>query len=107
MEIEIEYVTVYTTFPSKVEAKETAKILVTEKLAACANLIDQMESIYVWNEQLEESTEVVCLLKTTMEKSIPLMQRIRDLHSYETPCIVCWPVLKGNPDYLDWIRNSL
>ncbi|MBL0955916.1 MAG: divalent-cation tolerance protein CutA [Leptospira sp.] len=107
MEIEIEYVTVYTTFPSKVEAKETAKILVTEKLAACANLIDQMESIYVWNEQLEESTEVVCLLKTTMEKSEPLMQRIRELHSYETPCIVGWPILKGNPNYLDWIRKSL
>ncbi|GBF42772.1 divalent ion tolerance protein [Leptospira ellinghausenii] len=107
MEFEIEYVTVYTTFPSKAEAKETAKILVTEKLAACANLIDQMESIYVWNEQLEETTEVVCLLKTTMEKSEPLIQRIRDLHSYDIPCIVGWPILKGNPSYLDWIRKSL
>ncbi|ABZ93208.1 divalent-cation tolerance protein CutA [Leptospira biflexa] len=107
MEIEKNYVTVYTTFPSKEEAKKTAKIVISEQLAACANLIDKMESIYVWNNRLEESNEVVCFLKTTAEKSDSLMQRIKELHSYDTPCIVVWPILTGDKDYLDWIRKSL
>ncbi|EOQ96352.1 divalent cation tolerance protein, CutA1 family [Leptospira wolbachii serovar Codice str. CDC] len=102
-----DYYTVYVTFSSEEEAKKIAKIVVTERLAACANIFKGMDSIYVWKDVLEESTEVVCLYKTTKEKSELLMQRIKELHSYETPCIVLWPIVSGNPDYLDWVRNSL
>lgn len=102
-----EFSTVYVTFSSEEEAKKIAKIVVTEQLAACANIIKGMDSIYIWKEVLEESTEVVCLFKTTREKSELLMQRIKEIHSYETPCIVLWPIVSGNPDYLDWVRNSL
>ncbi|XDD54842.1 divalent-cation tolerance protein CutA [Leptospira sp. WS4.C2] len=102
-----EFSTVYVTFSSEEEAKKIAKIVVTERLAACANIIKGMDSIYIWKEVLEESTEVVCLFKTTREKSELLMQRIKEIHSYETPCIVLWPIVSGNPDYLDWVRNSL
>ncbi|XDD44283.1 divalent-cation tolerance protein CutA [Leptospira sp. WS60.C2] len=105
--MEAKYVTVYTTFSSKEEAKKIAKILISEHLAACANLVDKMESIYVWKDQLEESEEVVCFLKTTLSQSELLMQRLKELHSYDTPCIVVWPILMGDPDYLEWIRNSL
>ncbi|MGV3666156.1 MAG: divalent-cation tolerance protein CutA [Leptospira bouyouniensis] len=107
MDIDIKYVTIYTTFPSKEEAKQTAKRVISEHLAACANLVDKTESIYVWNDVLEETNEVICFLKTTIEKSDSLMQRIKELHSYEVPCIVVWPILNGNLDYLDWIRKSL
>ncbi|TGL59966.1 divalent-cation tolerance protein CutA [Leptospira jelokensis] len=107
MDLEVEFVTVYTTFPNKEEAKQCAKILIGERLIACANLIDKMESIYVWNDTLEESMETVCLFKTTKEKSEPLIQRLGEIHSYVTPCIVVWPILSGNKDYLDWIRKSL
>ncbi|XDD47132.1 divalent-cation tolerance protein CutA [Leptospira sp. WS39.C2] len=107
MDFQIDYVTVYSTFPSKEEAKAITKVLITEHLAACANLLDKMESIYVWNNQLEETSEVVCFLKTTLEKSETLMQRLKELHSYETPCILVLPILNGDKGYLDWIRNSL
>ncbi|TGL55988.1 divalent-cation tolerance protein CutA [Leptospira kemamanensis] len=107
MESEFKYVTVYTTFPEKEEAKKIARIVISEQLAACANLVDKMESIYVWKDEIEESNEVICLFKTTKEKSEPLMQRIKENHSYETPCIVVWPILSGDVDYLDWIRKSL
>ncbi|MCW7469848.1 divalent-cation tolerance protein CutA [Leptospira kanakyensis] len=102
-----EYNTIYVTFASEEEAKQIAKKVVMERLAACANIIKGMESVYVWKGEIEESSETVCLLKTTKDKSDILMQRIKELHSYDTPCIVVWPIVSGNPDYLDWLRNSL
>ncbi|MBM9548973.1 divalent-cation tolerance protein CutA [Leptospira sp. 201903074] len=102
-----EFSTVYVTFSSEEEAKKIAKIVITERLAACANIVKGMDSIYIWKDLLEESKEVVCLFKTTSEKAELLMQRIKELHSYEIPCIVLWPIVSGNPDYLDWVRNSL
>lgn len=99
--------TVYVTFSSDDEAKKIAKIVITERLAACANIVKGMDSLYLWKDVLEESKEVVCLFKTTREKSELLMQRIKEIHSYETPCIVLWPIVSGNPDYFDWVRNSL
>ncbi|MCW7494372.1 divalent-cation tolerance protein CutA [Leptospira sp. 2 VSF19] len=102
-----EFSTLYVTFPSEEEAKKIAKVVVTERLAACANIIKGMDSIYTWNEVLEEATEFVSLFKTTKDKVGLLMQRIKELHSYKTPCIVEWPIVSGNPDYLDWIRKSL
>lgn len=102
-----DYYTVYVTFSSEEEAKQIAKEVITERLAACANIIKGMESIYIWKDAMEESKETVGLFKTTKDKSETLMQRIKELHSYETPCIVLWPIVSGNPDYLDWVRNSL
>ncbi|TGL87593.1 divalent-cation tolerance protein CutA [Leptospira congkakensis] len=101
-----EYYTVYSTFSSEEEAKQIAKQVVTERLAACANIIKGMDSVYIWNGEMEESSEIVCLLKTTKDKSELLMQRIKELHSYDVPCIVLWPIVSGNPYYLDWLRNS-
>ncbi|TGL44859.1 divalent-cation tolerance protein CutA [Leptospira perdikensis] len=102
-----EYNTVYSTFSSEDEAKKIAKQVVIERLAGCANIIKGMDSVYIWNGEMEESSEIVCLFKTTKDKSDLLMQRIKELHSYEIPCIVVWPIVSGNPDYLDWLRNSL
>ncbi|PJZ46635.1 divalent-cation tolerance protein CutA [Leptospira brenneri] len=102
-----EYYTVYSTYATEDEAKKIAKQVVIERLAACANVIKGMESIYIWKETIEESMETVCLFKTTKEKLDHLMQRIKELHSYETPCIVVWPIVTADSDYLDWLRNSL
>ncbi|TGN04599.1 divalent-cation tolerance protein CutA [Leptospira bandrabouensis] len=102
-----DFSTIYVTFSSEEEAKKIAKVVVSERLAACANIIKSMDSIYIWNDVLEETTEMVCLFKTTKDKVGSLMQRIKELHSYETPCIVEWPIVSGNPNYLDWIRKSL
>lgn len=107
MEDSSEYYTVYVTFASEEEAKQITKVVVTDRLAACANIIKGMQSVYIWNSVLEESEETVGLFKTTKDKSEVLVQRIKELHSYDTPCIVIWPIVSGNPDYLDWIRNSL
>ncbi len=102
-----EFCTVYVTFSREEEAKKITKQVIIERLAACANTIKGMDSVYIWKGEIEETSEIVSLFKTTKDKIEKLTQRIKELHSYDTPCIVVWPIVSGNPDYLDWIRNSL
>lgn len=94
---------VYVTASSIDEAMSIGRAVVSERLAACANALDGMRSVYWWQGALAEDAEAVLILKTS-ECCLPaLIERIRALHSYETPCITAWPIATGNPDYLAWI----
>ncbi|TGN14124.1 divalent-cation tolerance protein CutA [Leptospira ilyithenensis] len=98
---------VYVTVGNFDEASLIAKKIVEDKLAACANLLPQMTSFYFWEGKLQEDREVVLIFKTNESKLESLIRQIKELHSYEVPCIVSLPIDSGNPDYLDWVRNSL
>ncbi|BDA77753.1 divalent ion tolerance protein [Leptospira kobayashii] len=98
---------VYVTVGNLEEASLIAKKVVEEKLAACANILPQMTSFYFWEGKLQEDKEVVLIFKTNESKLESLILRIKELHSYEVPCIVALPIESGNPDYLDWLRKSL
>ena len=98
---------VYITVPDKIIATEIAKILVQEKMAACVNIIDMIESHYIWEGKLNSSQEILILAKTTEEMLQRLIERIKMLHPYECPCIVAMDVVGGNPDFLKWIEVSL
>ena len=100
---------IYITTASKDEARQIGRILVEEKLAACVNILDGMESIYTWENKLVADQECVLLAKTHSNKTEALTQRVRELHSYTTPCVVALPVFgdEGNPDYLKWIQESV
>ncbi|WP_138379913.1 divalent-cation tolerance protein CutA [Luteithermobacter gelatinilyticus] len=102
-----EYCSLYVTCAHKDEALMIARTLVREKLAACGNILDGMTSIYVWQGKSCEDSEVALLLKTTRDRQEAATTRIRELHSYDVPCVVVWPIEGGNPEYLDWISNSL
>ncbi len=80
-----------------------ARTVVEERLAACANLLGSIQSIYQWKGQICEDEEVALILKTSNDRKNELVARIRELHVYETPCIVCMPITDGNPDFLNWI----
>ncbi|MDF7801075.1 divalent-cation tolerance protein CutA [Pontiellaceae bacterium B1224] len=95
---------VYVTATESDEAKAIARTVVEERLAACANLLGSIESVYWWDGKLCEDTEVALVLKTSKVRKNELIARIRELHSYETPCIVCLPITDGNPDFLKWIE---
>ena len=97
-------VVVYVTASSDAEANSIAAAVVGERLAACANMLPAIRSMYWWQGAVEESTEVALLLKTHIELVAALIERIRGLHSYDCPCIVALPVVDGNPAFLDWIR---
>lgn len=97
---------VYITAPNRAEAEKIAETIVTEKLAACANLIDGVTSLFHWEGRLCRETEVILILKTTDEHVDALTARIQQIHSYKCPCIVTVPIEGGNPDFLNWIAAS-
>ena len=94
---------VYVTMPDAASARAFGETLVRERLAACANILDGMASIYWWRDTLETATETVCLFKTTRERFPAFEKRAKALHPYEVPCIVAWPLEWGNKDFFDWI----
>lgn len=94
---------VYVTASSRDEAVKIGRALVGERLVACANVVDNMVSIYIWEQRLHEESEAVLILKTRSDLVEALTVRFRQLHSYTCPCVVAMPIAAGNPDYLDWI----
>jgi uncharacterized protein involved in tolerance to divalent cations len=96
---------VQTTTATVDDAERIAEILLTEKLAACVQIVP-IRSRYVWKGQLERADEQLLLIKTQQALFEPVRARIRAEHSYETPEIVALPVSAGDPDYLVWIADS-
>ena len=98
---------IYITCGSAREAALIASALVGERLAACANIIPGMRSVYRWKGKIEQADETVLIAKTTEDMAPSLVARVKELHSYECPCIVQLPVAGGNPDFLRWIEDSV
>lgn len=100
---------VYVTTKDREEAVHIGTTIVEEKLAACANILDGMESIYRWKGKIETAKECILVLKTSYSNVAKLTRRIKELHSYEVPCIISLNIAEqeGNPEYLNWIRDSV
>ena len=96
----------YVTAGSRAEALTIGRTVVQERLAACANVLDGMTSLYWWQGALEQAGEAVLILKTRTELVERLTARIRELHSYQCPCVVALPIAAGNPEYLAWIAGE-
>ena len=97
---------VYMTAGSFEEAKSIGQILVGQNLAACVNLLENMTSIYKWEEKLEESQEVIKIAKTRKTLKPKLIEKVNSLHNYDCPCILQLPIQGGNPDFLSWIKSQ-
>jgi periplasmic divalent cation tolerance protein len=96
----------YVTAGSPEEARSLGRTLVAERLAACANILDGMTSLYWWQGELAQAEETVVILKTRSELVPALTERVKQLHSYECPCVVALPISDGNSDYLGWIESE-
>ncbi len=94
---------IYVTTEDTEEARRIGRQVVEEQLAACANIIAGMTSIFRWQGKLEEAAEAVLILKTTEQKLEQVIARVKSLHSYECPCIEALPVVEGNRDFLEWV----
>lgn len=99
------FLMVYMTAADREEAHRIASVLVEERLAACANILGSIESIYHWKGTIERDAEVAFTAKTTAVRFDALAERVRSLHSYETPCIVALPFARGDAAFLDWIEE--
>ena len=98
---------IYMTVGDKEEAKKIGKALVTSRLAACVNILENMNSIYMWDGEIQDDREVVMIAKTTEERIPQLVEKVKSLHSYDCPCIVSLPVVKGHQPFLDWIAGEV
>ncbi|MDF3820019.1 divalent-cation tolerance protein CutA [Leptospira sp. 96542] len=103
----MEFYSVYVTFSNEEEAVKISNQLVSEGLAACANIMPKISSVYLWEGKLQNVSETLAFYKTNVNKIEKLQSRTKELHSYETPCILILPIFGGEPGYLDWVRNSL
>jgi periplasmic divalent cation tolerance protein len=101
------FVIVLTTIGGATDGHQLASILVTERLAACVNVLGEMESVYRWNEAVESERECQLIIKTTADRVAELKTRIHEIHSYEVPEFIVLPVASGSDTYLRWIRQSV
>jgi periplasmic divalent cation tolerance protein len=100
-------VTIYTLTDSEDVAVHLATTLVREKLIACANVNQSVRSVYEWNGSIQLEAEVPILIKTTKSLTDKVIERIKELHTYEVPCITVWPIIAGNEDYATWVKAQV
>jgi len=97
---------VYATFGSEAEAERIGRRLVEERLVACVNILGRCRSIYRWEGKIEETEEVAALFKTTGDGTPALLARLAELHAYDVPAAVAWPIAEALPAYSDWVRKA-
>ncbi len=97
---------VYVTAGNRDDAMKIGEAAVRGRLAACANILGEMTSIYWWEGNVQNDGEVAMILKTTAENLPALIDKIREIHPYDCPCIVALDIEKGNPDFLNWIEKE-
>lgn len=96
----------YATVPDPETAERLARVLIEERLIACANLFPGMTSIYRWEGTIENASEVALILKTRAELWPRLSARFRELHPYQTPCLIEIPVARGLEKYVQWLKDE-
>ena len=101
------YRVVLVTASGRRQADRLARMLVSEKLAACVNVVPKISSRYRWRGKIETASESLLLIKTKAALLPRLTRRVQAIHSYTVPEIIALPILEGNPDYLDWMDGAV
>jgi len=95
------------TCPNSVEAEKLASGLLEQGLAACVNILPQIRSIYRWQGEVHNDSEVLMIIKTTRQAYAGLQQWLQDNHPYDVPEILALPVADGCDAYLEWVTNEI
>ena len=96
----------YITCANIKEAKKITSILVRKKLIACANIFNNIQSVFLWKNKVNYSKEVIIIGKTTKKLQTKIISEVKKIHSYDMPCIVFSKISSGNKEFLKWISNS-
>ena len=97
---------VFVTAPDLKTARSLAKAALEAKLAACANIVSRVESIYRWKGKVERAREVLVIMKTTATRLRELEREMKRLHSYDVPEFIVLPIVAGSQEYLKWIQDN-
>ena len=94
------------TFPDAEIARRISNQLVSERFAACANIFASVESIYRWKGTIESGNETFVVFKLSEDRQSAFQDKLRSLHPYDVPEIICVPVVGGLPEYLQWVTDN-
>jgi periplasmic divalent cation tolerance protein len=89
-----------------VEAREIGRAIVQKELAACANILPGVESIYRWKGKVDQAREVLVIMKTSAARLRELEREVKRLHSYDVPEFIVLPIVAGSKEYLKWIGEN-
>ncbi len=98
---------VLVTVSSLEEGWTIARALVTERLAACVNLVPEIRSVFFWEGDVREAAEALLVIKTRRERYEALQRRVLELHTYSVPEVLALPVVAGSPPYLAWVGETV
>lgn len=101
------YIVIFITCPDKKEADKIAGRLISEKLAACVNIVPKIESVFRWQGKVDRAGEVLLIIKSKRAKFPAIIKLAKSLHSYEVPEIISLPIIDGYKPYLRWLNDSL
>ena len=101
------YVVILVTAKDTSEANAIAARLVEKKLIACANIVSGIQSIFWWEGKVDQSNEVLLVLKSEQKLVNKIIKEVKALHSYSVPEIIALPIIAGSKDYLNWIKKSV
>jgi len=99
----MEHIVVFITAPGEEEAAALSHVLVEARLAACVNIVKGIRSIYRWQGKIEDEGEVLMIAKTRRDLFVPLMTKVKRMHSYTVPEVIAFPIIESSTDYLDWL----
>jgi len=100
------HIVILITVSKKEEAKKIAAKLLKEKLAACVNIVDKVESFFWWQGKIDKAAESLMVIKSTKAKFRKIVKTVLSVHSYTVPEIIALPIIAGHKPYLDWIDDS-
>jgi len=101
------YAIVYITTSGKEESKRIANALLEDKLVGCVNILPTIESVYLWKGKIEEDSESLLIAKTKVSNVGSIIKKVKEIHSYDIPCIVAIPIVQGSEDYLGWLESEI
>ncbi|KAM0031714.1 putative divalent ion tolerance protein, CutA [Helianthus debilis subsp. tardiflorus] len=106
MENTVPSIVVYVTVPNKEAGKKLAGSIVKEKLAACVNRVPGIESVYLWEGEIQTDSEELLIIKTRESLLNALTEHVKANHEYDVPEVIALPITGGSIPYLEWLKNS-
>jgi len=101
------YLVLFITTPTADEAQRIAEALLTQRKAACVNIVPRVSSHFWWQDRLDSAQESLLIVKTKASLLNEIVTLVRQAHSYDIPEIIALPIVGGNQDYLEWINKEV